>query len=289
MQITHVGKPENLNLPFFAYGSHKPGQIAFHQIKDDIMGIPPMKRADYEMKYRDGLPVLVGEKSDESKTIGFLIYFDDSDDAYFHIGRSEPIDLYEWKVIEVDGIEANALVGVEISKGCIEDDGFVSVYDFRNDSFFSYAKELIRDCFSEYKDKEDINMRDFFILQMHYMLLWSIIERFCILKYGYYLIGSNQFNFAKEKVFIEKLKGIDRDDTIYSSDTLTEKRLDPNDYESISYYYTIRCNVVHKGKTVKDEDMLKLKKAFVELYGLFEEVYLDSLNKCDAEHGRLYG
>ena len=125
---------------------------------------------------------------------------------------------------------------------------------------------------------------------MHYMLLWSVIERFCTFKYGYFQIGSNKFNFAKESVFKNMLKRIGRTDVIYSSDKLEDHNLDPEDYgESIAYYYTIRCNVVHKGKTVKKEGTIKIKKSLEELFGLFEAVYKDTLNQNNQELARLNG
>ena len=113
---------------------------------------------------------------------------------------------------------------------------------------------------------------------MHYMLLWSIIERFCILSYGHFPIGLNMFNFAKEESFNVKLRTITRKDIAYSSDTLEDKYLDSFSYgDSIAYYYTIRCNIVHKGKTVGDDEMNKLKYSLEELYSLFMAVYNEKL------------
>ena len=63
---------------------------------------------------------------------------------------------------------------------------------------------------------------------------------------------------------------------------MEDKNLDPESHrESIKYYYTIRCNVVHKGKAVKSEDMNKLKDSLEELYGLFMAVYNDKLIEND--------
>ena len=289
MVINHVGEPENKDLPFFAYGVHKPGQIAFHQIKSSLAEVPCRKLADYEMKYRDGVPVLVGEKSDENRTVGYLMKFNDQDRAYDLIGKSKTVELFKWSVIDVDGIEANALVGVDIPNGCIDDESSLSNYRYKRDSLFTDALSLVGKCVKEYKGKKKINMCDFFILQMHHMLLWSIIERFCIFKYGYFAIGSNKNKLAKEPVFKEELKKIGRGDIIWTSDTLEDRKLNPNNYwDSIQYYYTIRCNVVHKGKTVGDEERLKLKWTLEELYEMFQAVYDDTSLKTDEEY-RLYG
>ena len=185
----------------------------------------------------------------------------------------------------------NALIGKETDCGCFYNrEEKLSNYDYRNDSFFIDARELIKGCIDDYKDIKGITMKDFFIIQMHYMLLWSVIERFCSFKYGYFNIGGNKFNFANESVFINILKNIEREDKVFSSDKLELYKLDSDDCEeSIGYYYTIRCNVVHKGKTVKEEDKIKLKLSLEELFRLFEGVYKDTLNQNNQELERFEG
>ena len=284
MEINYVGKPENTDLPFFAYGIFKPGQIAFYQIKKFCEEIFP-ENAKYEMRYRDGVAILCGVKNEFFRTKGYLIHFNDnSDEAYMKIGNSEPEELYEWAEIDIGGKTANALIGKDPLSGSFNNREYtLSNYDYRKDSFFNEARILIGECIEKYKQITNITMRDFFIIQMHYMLLWSVIERFCTLKYGYRLIGANKFRFAKERVFKEKLKEIDYEDVAYSSDRLDKKELNPFDYRSIEYYYTIRCNVVHRGKSVSLEDKEKLKFALEDLYGLFESVYLETLRMNDLE------
>ena len=289
MEINRIGKPENMELPFFAYGIFKPGQIAYYSIKNYIQGNPIESNVHHEMKYRDGIPILCGEKNDVYRTKGYLIKFHNPERAYNRIGKAQVEELYQWKKIDVGGVEANALVGKDMQKGCLDNSQRVlSDYDYRNDSFFVDARNLIRDCVDEYREIDELNMEDFFNLQMHHMLLWSIIERFCIFKYGYFGMGSNKFNLAREPMFKNNLKHVGREDTIYSSDKLERYSLDPNDYrESIGYYYTIRCNVIHKGKTVGDDERIKLKKSLEELFALFESVYKDTLNRNDQELSRL--
>ena len=289
MKINHVGMPDDINMPFFAYGIFKPGQIAYNQIRKFSNGKPIELDVEYEMLFRDGVPLLNGEKNPHFLTKGFLINFKNPYKAYKRITKAEPEELYQWGIIDVGGIEANALIGKETDCGCFYDrEEKLSDYDYRNDSFFIDARELIKGCIDDYKDIKGITMKDFFIIQMHYMLLWSVIERFCSFKYGYFNIGGNKFNFAKESVFINILKQIEREDKVFSSDKLELHELDSDDYEeSISYYYTIRCNVVHKGKSVKEEDKVKLKLSLEELFRLFEGVYKDTLNQNNQELERL--
>lgn len=289
MNINHVGVPSDKTLPFFTYGIFKPGQIAYGRIKRYVDGEPIEYDVEYEMSYRDGVPLIEGEKNPNFSTKGFLINFNNPERAYKILAKAEREELYEWGIIDVNGINANALIGKNTGCGCFDNhENRNSNYDYRKDSFFNEARDLIKECVDEYKSIEKIDMYDFFIIQMHYMLLWSVIERFCTFKYGYFGIGGNKFNFAREKVFENSLKNIEREDTIFSSDTLKDSELDSEDYEeSIEYYYTIRCNVVHKGKTVKKEDNIKLKLSLEELFGLFEAVYKDTLNKNNQEQTRL--
>ena len=282
MEIKYVGSPRNRNLPFFAYGIFKPGQLAYPQIMNYVDVEPSAEIVDYEMLFRDGIPVMRSGENEYFKTSGYLMKFN-GPEAYDIIGGSQSDKLYMWKRIKVNGIWANALFGVNSDCGSLDNrENPVSYYNYRQDSFFQDALELIKDMKEEFEGEDVVSMKDFFKIQMHYMLLWSVIERFCNLTYGFAAIGKNMFNFAKERSFKDKLSSITRRDVVYSSDTLEDKYLDPNNYgDSIFYYYTIRCNVVHKGKTVKDEERNKLKYSLEELYELFMAVYNDKLEKND--------
>lgn len=281
MGINYVGLPRKLYLPFFAYGIFKPGQLAYSRIQEFVSGEPSAEIVDYEMAYRDGIALIRSGENEISKTSGYLIEFTNSRAAYEIIGKSEPEELYMWKQIKVNGEWANALVGVNVDCGSQKNRvPTLGHYNYREDPFFNEALNLIENTKDEFKDKEIIDMKDFFKLQMHYMLLWSIIERFCIFSYGYFTIGENIKEFAKERSFKDELKTVTRKDVIYSSDTLEDRYLDSsNSTDSIFYYYTIRCNVVHKGKTVDDSDMNKLNESLKELLRLFMAVYNDKLTK----------
>ena len=282
MDITYVGSPEDMALPFFTYGFFKPGQLAYHRIEGYVDGEPSAEKIRHEMRYRDAIVFIVSEESEEYQTSGYLIEFSNPQEAYEEIGNSIPEDLYKWKEIKVKDGYANALVGCKEKCGFIDNyDHNPSPYDYRRDPFFNDALSLIKDTMKEFEDKDITNLRDFFKLQMHYMLLWSVIERFCTLSYGYFSIGPNKDKFAKEKSFKNKLKTIERDDEIYSSDKIKKKFINPRKWQSIFYYYTIRCNVVHKGKNVGVEDMNKLKYSLEELYQLFMAVYIDKLMEND--------
>ena len=78
--------------------------------------------------------------------------------------------------IEINHEPVNVLFGIDYDQGSFKDNDYdISRYDFRNDDYFTTAMDLIK----EFIDK-DIPIywpREFFQYQMHYILLWSIIER----------------------------------------------------------------------------------------------------------------
>ena len=285
MEIYPVGPPKQqyLNLPFFAYGTFKPGQLAYPKIEKYVKGEPSAELIEHEMRYRDGLALIVNEENKTFKTSGHLIEFSNPEEAYKIIGESQYETLYRWKQIQVNGEPANALVGKKENRGSFKNRDYnPSIYDYRQDHFFNEALELIEDIINEFEGKNIMNMKDFFRFQMNYMLLWSIIERFSTLSYGFPQKSSDNFRIAEEKSFINKLENNTRKDKIYSSDFLLKKKLNPNKYwKSIRYYYTIRCNVVHKGKSVKAEDLNKLKESLEELFELFNVVYNEKLMQND--------
>ena len=94
---------------------------------------------------------------------------------------------------------------------------------------------------------------------MHYLLLWAAIERFCNLKYGNQKISESIEEFSDDDVIKESLKNLkrfknsnfnenDKKLQVFSSKDLREYKLNPeNSEDSLKFYYTICCNVVHRG------------------------------------------
>ena len=106
-------------------------------------------------------------------------------------------------------------------------------------------------------------MKSYFKLLRNYILLWSSIEKYISLRYGK---GNYERNnkeiFSTETIFQESLKQQIGDETrdIFRTDNLNKITLDANCPEdSIDYYYTIRCNIVHRGKTPHNNEKIVLK------------------------------
>ena len=152
-------------------------------------------------------------------------------------------------------------------------------WSFKHDPYFSQGllacKEIRKGSRSKMPELHQ-EYFDFFCNQSAFMLLWTIIERFCTLKYG---------NLSPN----EKLKSlytdpeikwdfvydiVKRNDSIVRSDREKEQ-LKLNSASSIKkileYYYGLRSNMVHRGKNVFG-DINRISDAFDELYQLVEVI-----------------
>ena len=274
--------PDDITLPFFAYGIFKPGQLAYSKIKNLVNEHSDDIEINYEMRIRDGVPILIDNEKDYNLTKGSLITFKDDrrKRAYEIISKTLLKKLYEWKVIEIDGKPVNILFGVDPDNGSsyIESDEERAIFNAKNDPFFHEAIELIEKNLNS--SEFSWNMESFFDLQMNYMLLWSAIDRYSSLKYNEETKGKNYKRFSKEKAFKNGIKKYEDEyhRKVYSTEDLKVHRFNANDpYETIFYYYTFRCNVVHRGKSMPgDYDMLKT--AAEELLEIFKEILKDTFD-----------
>jgi hypothetical protein len=119
------------------------------------------------------------------------------------------------------------------------------------------------------------NLEPFFQLQMAYLLLWCSIERFVSFKY--HLGGKvteKVFKLADDPVFAEALRvRVSERRQVYRSDDPEKKEtLDrENPRKALSYYYQVRSNITHRGKTaVRDHEMLL--SSLTELLDIFQKV-----------------
>jgi hypothetical protein len=68
-----ISLPQNPELPFFAYGAFKPGELAFTQIETFLDQQPTRATAAGSLKVRDGLPLL--DDRSGGSVQGFLLTF----------------------------------------------------------------------------------------------------------------------------------------------------------------------------------------------------------------------
>lgn len=287
----YLGFPQNTSLPFFAYGIFKPGQVSFSRIMPFVKDIEK-DEIEYTLFERDGIPI-VFEENNEHKTKGYIITFkqDKSEDAYNIIREIESKTFYKWAekpIFTENGIGVNMLFGkkhensnpIHISNN----------YDGINDVFFNKAIPLIANDMKKYDINND-EFKNIFQLQRNYMLLWTAIERYTSLKYGENSIMANNKKLAKEKIFQDALrlfvKNEDNENkqrTVFSSKDLKGYYLDPNDAtSSIIYYYTMRSNVVHRGKSVISTDEENLRKSLLELLMIFQFVLKNTFKQYEIK------
>ena len=270
------------NLPFFAYGIFKPGQLAYSKIRNHVDGTIDAK-IDYGMRHRDGVPILIGGKSDNSHTKGVVITFKEGQEieTYGIICKTLLRKLYEWKTIRINGRDVNTVFGVNPDYGSDHIEGSEDRFSFdgKNDPFFSEAIELIESNLNS--SGFSWNVENFFELQMNYMLLWSAIDRFSSLKYNKKSNNKNYEKFSSQKAFRDGIRRFENHfhREVFSTDDLKVHNFDAdNPIGTMYYYYTLRCNVVHRGKAmVADYEMLNT--AAKELLAIFKDVLNDAFDE----------
>lgn len=261
--------PSDQQLPFFAYGIFKPGELAFLRIKDLVEECSEftIKGA---LRIRDGLPI--ASPDERGEIAGVLIRFRASTErtAYLRIAELEPDKQYRWVTLIAGDGKINALVGRSPKKGSV-----LSEIEWSgcNDPLFTAALEVVHETLEQNRIFE-WSLRPLFRLEMAYLLLWTAIERYVSLRYHLSdkamkkvlkLVDEPEFRAALARHVIEPRE-------VHSADDPTEKHvLSASDPESaINYYYQVRSNLVHRGKGVSlDHD--RVVKSLEELLMIFRE------------------
>lgn len=277
--------PNDTSLKFFAYGIFKPGQLAYSKIKNHVEEYEENVKINYEMRHRDGVPILIDKENNQHKTEGVIINFKEGheEQAYSAISKTLLRKLYEWNTVKINGNDINILFGVKPYNGSnyIEEPEKRVKFDGKKDPFFKEAIELIEKNLNSSEFSGDAE--SFFELQMNYMLLWSAIDRYSSLKYNKRQQNWNRERFAKQKAFkngINKFK--DRyHRPVYSTNDLTMHKFNEEDSEeTLNYYYTLRCNIVHRGKS-KGYDYKLVETATRELLEIFKDILNDTFYEND--------
>lgn len=277
-KIETVNSPQDISIPFFAYGIFKPGQLAYSKIKNHVKEIINVE-IKYQMLIRDGVPIIMDGESNYHRTNGFIISFKEGHekDSYHIIGKTILKSLYQWKSIKINGKKVNILFGVNPNYGSNTiDDPIERVnFDGKNDPLFSEAIKLIEKNLNS--DNNSRNIENFFTLQMNYMLLWSAIDRYSSIKFNKTSAVNNN-KLSNQKSFKDAIMKF-KDEyhmPVYSTDDLKVHTFNADDsYETLKYYYTFRCNVVHRGKAMIS-DYSMLKQATEELLEIFKDVLRDT-------------
>jgi len=275
--MNQLSLPEKLNRPFLAYGSFKPGELRFKLIEPFVSAFNAVQIKGL-MKEKDGVPLFYSILTKPYAWFeyeAFVIEFKKGSEkeAYQIICDNEPNTYYRW--VQLD--DCNLLEGKTSLRGLNEFMDFS--WSFKHDPYFSEglasSKEISFGNLSS-NAKLNPNYYEFFCNQSAYMLLWSIIERFCTIKYGNIspteklkkLSADPQIDWS----FLVNI--VQRNDEIFRSDRDKEKlKLNPNasSKKILDYYYGLRSNMVHRGKEVFG-DLNRIQFAFNELHQIVAEV-----------------
>lgn len=261
--------PDDITLPFFAYGVFKPGELAFLQIRAFVIERIECTIAG-ELCIRDGLPII--SPNPKERVNGALLKFfpECKEKAYQAIVNLEPDKQYHWAVAPTTSGSANYLVGRSPNKGSIPAE---KEWDGRNDPLFTVALEVVQETLESNRNFE-WDLKPLFRLEMAYLLLWTCIERYASLRYHFKDKAADKvFNIAEESAFQLALqKWAHEPRSVQRADDPTQKAvLDPKDAaKSIKYYYQIRSNLVHRGKGLP-HDHDRLKSSLEELLNIFRD------------------
>ncbi len=280
---TSAMKPPNrLDLPFFAYGLFKPGQLGFDGIRELAQEVDLGARMQGVLFERDGVPLLLDSSDGETGEVaGALVTFhpDGAAAAYQKIAALEPERQYEWGTRRTaGGMEANVLISIS-SKGAhrIEE----TDWDGRKDPHFKEALAVVECVLSKGK-YEMGSVERLMELQMAYMLLWTAIERYTSLRYHLRTnVMGKLRQMATEPGFQDALKRyVSSERSVYSTDAGEPEKLSgEKPKKALLYYYQVRSNVAHRGKALMIDACL-LENCIGELLPIFRATIDRAFEGC---------
>lgn len=266
-------RPNDITLPFFAYGIFRPGQLGFFQLKDLVNDITDPSEIAGRLLLRDGLPIV--DPNGHGHVTGALLSFatrEAAEQAYDRISSLEPDLHYRWGQTAASGRSANVLWGRSPRKGSIECEE--DEWNGWDDPLFTSALDVVEETL-HFQNQFEWDLKPLFRLQMAYLLLWSAIERYVSLRYH---LGNKVIEkvnkLADEHAFSSGLlKHVAQRREVYRADRPDQKALlDPQrPRKALEYYYQIRSNIVHRGKAVvRDHD--RVLNSLTELLLIFRDV-----------------
>lgn len=275
--------PPDTALPFFAYGTLKPEQPGYHHIEDIVAESPISAKITGALFEQDGLPIFVKKYDDDVQ--GYILEFSKPEEAYSRIAGYENERNYEWDrtIAETDNqdFEVNVLIATDPYRGRV-DRIENNCWTIDGNPLFTEALDVVEDTKDTVSEggSEQKSLKNFFRLQMAYLLLWSSIERYNAFRFDLdpdrpqdnrkQMANLDRFRTGLKTVVPNRRIG----NKIFSADRDQFSTLDPdNPEEAIDYYYQVRSNVTHRGKSSNIEyDMMH--DSLEELYVIFRHYIL---------------
>jgi hypothetical protein len=234
-----------------------------------------------ELLVRDGLPLL--NLASRGHVDGAVLHFrpEASGRAYYRIVEAEPDKQYGWDTVTArtvadQAITANILVGRDVLSGTVPFEN--QRWRGRDDPFFQDALKVVAETLPpDDGSPAPSDLRILFRVQMGYLLLWSVLERYAALRYHLAGESAEKVDYiAREPAFIEGLRQYVREPRVMyrAEDPDADKRcrLTPdNPKKALRYYYQVRCNATHRGKGAA-QDFRHLVLSSRELLAIATEV-----------------
>ena len=285
------------SLPFFAYGLFKKNELAYGKIKKYVVDAYDAT-VDGTLCELDGTVLL--KKLQRDSICGSIICFRSGSEkeAYKIIDAFEP-DCYKWDTVVINSKIHNCLLyndelpkfrkrTLDYSSKEFEGSCWSSRNDplFRECMLFLYDDFLASGYYSNAKRNKSMDecIVSIFSLQMRYVLLYTILNRFSDFKFGKQKKQNKKdenegkttdseytgsvhkecfralYKFQKDEHFLLKTKGI----AVRTGD-VTSFHSTSNIEHFGHFFATVRNNAVHRGKGVFT-DIKLLEASFLDLY-----------------------
>ncbi len=278
-----LSSPQNLDLPYFAYGLFQAGELCHPRVEPFLSVAPVSDRIHGSLLVRDGLP-LVSLHAGNGHVEGSVLHFrvETRRDAYEEVAAFEPSAHYRWTdtTTIVTGLRVNILVIRSPSKGHPEEfDG--NRWSHRDDPVFRDGLRVVSEMAHEFgklpfrsSPPDAFDWPRFFRLQMAYLLLWAAIERYTVLAFGPRLepMARVEKLGALERFQAAVRSKVTRQSVVTDSRTLNSYRLDRDaPAEAALYYYQVRSNLSHRGKSAWNDGEL-VRESLRELLSVFKDI-----------------
>lgn len=277
--------PSYGDLPFFAYGLFKPGQLGFDSLRPNVLTVDGEEGMDGVLYERDGVPLLVQRpEGSKNRVQGTLITFapESVGEVYTSIASIEPECVYKWATLTTaKGIKANVLVATSL-EGAEEVPG--GNWDGRKDPLFNEALDMVESMSGE-SPFEMGSVNRLLELQMAYMLLWTAIERYASLRYHLRKkVEAKLRHMDKEPGFQAAIaKYVQEERAVFSTEAGKPIWLRRNDARAArKYYYQVRCNITHRGKALM-VDSVMLLDSIKELTAIFRDTLTSAFEECSLD------
>ena len=297
--MTAVGAPPNLELPFFAYGIFKSGELAWPRIKDHVVTVKSARLTDWVIRLRNGLPVLIAQPAGSVQ--GDCVSFRNPSEGYAAVGESEPSSEYEWRTLRTEaGAHCNVLIAVKPNRGVSDEQ--IDSWTSADDPSFVHGMAAVKKEVTEVRARlierrpwldTPADWDAFFRLQGAFLVLWSIIERLASFRFGTESVPPGRSpttigricQLADVVEFQNAMRKAEpRSQTVFSVRENRPKRTSSSGKvedsvrtteKNLKAWYQIRSNITHRGKSAPSDNKTVLD-ATIDLFNTTYH-YLDSV------------